>query len=78
MVIGGVQSGYPELSDGSRAEHQRERASTFATKLPAWLKVKAGKVRVDKDDAAIVGTVFELAAKGFGQATIAEMLNAEW
>lgn len=60
-------------------QKRRERAGEHAvsTKLPAWLTMKAGKVVVDKDKAATVRKVFDLAAKGFGQVSIAKRLNAE-
>ncbi len=58
---------------------RRERSAehTVSTRLPSWLKVVAGKPVLDEPKAAAVRRVFELAAKGFGQVTIAKKLNAE-
>ncbi len=57
---------------------RRERAAehTVSTRLPAWLKVEAGRVVIDEPKAAAIRRVFDLAAKGFGQCTIAKKLNA--
>jgi DNA invertase Pin-like site-specific DNA recombinase len=57
---------------------RRERSAEHAvgTRLPAWLKVEGDKLVADGPKAAAVRRVFELAAKGFGQYSIAKKLNA--
>src|SRR6516164_4091350 len=62
-------------------ENKRTNASQkpLTKRAPAWLKLNdaTGKFEIIEQRAAVVGGIFEMAARGIGQHKIAETLNRE-
>jgi len=49
----------------------------LTARVPAWLRVRNGKLEIDKRRAKVVSRVFDMAAQGHGKAAIARQLNVE-
>jgi DNA invertase Pin-like site-specific DNA recombinase len=55
----------------------RENGTLLTRRLPAWVEVRDGKLRLIPERAAVVRLIFELAIAGYGLASIVTKLTAD-
>jgi DNA invertase Pin-like site-specific DNA recombinase len=60
-----------------RRERARKDGTLLTGRLPAWLEVVDGEVRLIEERAAAVRRIFQLAAAGYGQTRIVAVLTKE-
>jgi DNA invertase Pin-like site-specific DNA recombinase len=60
-----------------RAKRDKATNKVMTSRVPAWLYVKDGKIRVNEERAAVIRRIFELSIKGYGATATAHLLNEQ-
>jgi DNA invertase Pin-like site-specific DNA recombinase len=60
-----------------RAKRDKANKKVMTSRVPAWLYVEDGEIKVNEERAAVIRRIFELSIKGYGAAATAKLLNEQ-